>query len=73
MGGVCQDNSGQWFVWHTPYTNITQEFLVSFDNPHSNVTTNDLELGTLLAQIHLFALSIPPLTHVCTYVDNTAA
>ena len=30
-----------------------------------------MDLGKLLAQLHLLSPSIPPLTHVCTYVYNT--
>ena len=32
-----------------------------------------LKLGALLEQLHLFFPCIPSLTHVCVYVDNTAA
>ena len=56
-----------------PLSAATRDRLVFSDNPHIDVITNDLELGALLIPLHLFSLSMPPPTHVCTYVDNTAA
>ena len=49
-----------------PFLSATRYHLVSFDNRRFNITIDDLELGALLAQIHLFAPHMPPLTHVST-------
>ena len=56
-----------------PFTATMQDSIVSFENTRSNITINDLEPGTFMDRIHMFAQSMPPLTHVCTYIDNTAA
>ena len=49
MGGVCWNNSGKWFMCWDPFYAAMQNHLISFDNPCGDVTTNNLELGALLA------------------------
>ena len=52
---------------------VTQERLVYSSNPTRDVTINDLELGAMLIQLLLFAPRMAPLSHILTYVDNTAS
>ena len=73
MGGLCCNHTGKWFVWRVPFDIVTQNRLVSFDNKHEDITINDLELVSLLSQLHLPPLQMPPITHICTYVNNAAA
>ena len=73
MGEVFQDPEGQYFVWRSPFSQATQARLVSSSNPKGDVTINDLELGSLLMQILIFAPRMAPLAHIHTYVDNMAA
>ena len=73
MGGVCRDNDGQCFVWRSHFSATTRDHLVNFGNPGVDVTINNLELIALISQLQLFTPIVPPLTHVCTYVDNTTS
>ena len=63
MSGVCQDPEGQWFIWRHPFYVATQARLVTDTNHTGDVTTNDLELAALLAQVQLFT---PRWTPKCT-------
>ena len=47
MGGVCQDIEGQYFVWISPFSTVTQSCLVSSSNPTGDGKIKDLELGAL--------------------------
>ena len=41
-GSVCQDYEGQWFVWSSPFSKVTQTWLVIDTNPTGDMTINDL-------------------------------
>ena len=71
MSGVCQDPEGQWFIWRHPFYVATQARLVTDTNHTGDVTTNDLELAALLAQVQLFAPNMETLSHIRTDVNNT--
>ena len=73
MGGVCQDPEGQWFVWSSPFSKVTQVRLVTDINPNGDVTINDLELATLLAQVLIFDPKMNTLTYIRTAVYNMEA
>ena len=72
MGGVCQAPDGQWFVWRSPFSATTLVRLVLDTNPGGDVTINDLELATPLAQVQIFAPVMETLDHIRTSMGNTA-
>ena len=51
----------------------TKHLLLTDNNHGEDLTMNDLELAAYLVQLHLFALTMPPLKHIHTLVHNTEA
>ena len=72
MGGACKEPEGQWFVWCSSFSTETQDRIVLDTNPKGGVTINDLEIATLLVQVHLFAPKMHTLSHTCISVDDIA-
>ena len=73
VGGVFPSPYVQLFVWRYLFAAKTQAQLVLDTKPEGDVTTNDLELAVLFAQVQLFAPAMDSLAHIRTTVDNTAA
>ena len=73
MGGVYQGPEGQWLVWRFLLYKATQSRLVTDNNLTGDVTINDLELDTLLAQVLLFEPKRENLLNIRTAMDNTMA
>jgi hypothetical protein len=72
MGGVWFID-GESIVWRSPFPDVVQKKLVSFNNPTGTVTNSDLELTATIAHHHVLeATGLPTAgesTH--TFCDNT--
>ena len=73
MGGLCQEPDGHYFVWKPPFSMDTHSLMVSYSNPTGYATINNLELGSLLMQLLIFAPRMAPLAHIHTYINNTTS
>ena len=62
----------QWFVWSYLFYTYMKSRLVSDTDPKGDVTIKELDISTILAQVHLFPPKIHTLAHTRIAVDNMA-
>jgi len=74
MGGVLFAEGHAPCLWRAPFPEDIQEHIVSFDNPHGDITNSDLEQAGVLAQADIANITFDLRDRtLATLNDNTAA